>query len=121
MYCNQFGELSDDEICAVLQLTYQLISGANYGRISEADNPSIDIMIDKLGLSNNPLLEIVANAHWNDAMDMNPYTAFRIVTNFTHAKKLAFKDAILAVVRNQNTMLRMDIANQIFARTRIVE
>ncbi len=120
MYCKQFGDLSDDEICAVLQLTYQLISSANYGRISEADNPSIDVMMDKLGFSNNPLLEIVANAHWNDAMDMNPYMAFNIVANFTLAKKLAFKDAILAVARKQNTMLRMDIANQIFTRTQIV-
>lgn len=32
MICKKFGELSDKQIEAVLQLTFQLIASANYGR-----------------------------------------------------------------------------------------
>lgn len=118
MNCGIFGELTDDQITAVMQLTYQLIASANYGRFSESDDPSIDVMMQKMGFT-GPLMEVIGNAHWNDAMDMNPFQAFNVVAGFSQAKKNAFKDAILAVARKDNTALRMDIAMQIFNRTGI--
>ena len=81
MRCNKFGELTDTEIKAVLQLTYQLIASANFGSISEADNPSIDIMMEKLGLANT-VLGMIGNIYWNDAMEMNPFVSFDIVSKW---------------------------------------
>lgn len=119
MNCGNFGELNDDQITAVMQLTYQLIASANYGRISEADDPSIDVMMQKMGFT-DPLMQVIGNAHWNDAIDMNPFQAFNVVASFPQTKKSAFKDAILAVARKDNTVLRMDIALQIFSRIGIL-
>lgn len=119
MKCNKFGEMTDDEITAVMQLTYQLIGSANYGQISDADDPSIDVMMEQLGFT-GPLLSVLGNAHWNDAMNMNPFDAFNVVAGFSSAKKQAFKEAIWAVSRKDNTILRMDIAQQIFNRIGIL-
>lgn len=116
--CEKFGELTDEQIKAVMQLTFQLIASANCGGISEADDPSIDVMMGKLGFA-GPLLSTIGDAYWNDAMDMSPYAAFNVVSDFPQSKKMAFKDAILAVTRMANTTLRMDIAGQIFSRTGI--
>lgn len=116
--CGIFGELTDEQITAVMQLTFQLIASANCGGISEADDPSIDVMMQKMDFS-GPLLSTIGDAYWNDAMDMSPYAAFNIVSNFTESKKVAFKNTILAVARKANTTLRMDIAMQIFSRTGI--
>lgn len=58
MNCGTFGQLTDDEITAVFQLTYQLIACANYGKFSEADDPSIDIMMEKMGFT-GPLLSVL--------------------------------------------------------------
>ena len=118
MYCKSFGELDDRQIEAVLQLTFQLIASANYGRFSESDDPSINIMIERLGFS-GILLETLGNAYWNDAMNMNPYTAFNIVARFDENQKQAFKSAVIAVADKDNTLLRHDIARQIFAKTGI--
>lgn len=118
MICKKIGELSDKQIEAVLQLTFQLIASANYGRFSEKDDPSIDVMMDKLDLS-APLFTDLGNAYWNDAMNMPPMEAFRIVSMFDESKKKAFKDAIIAVVNKDNSFLRHDIACQIFAKTNI--
>lgn len=46
MNCKNFGELSDNQIKAILQLTFQLIASASYGDFSEKDDPSIDVMMD---------------------------------------------------------------------------
>ena len=116
--CEKFGELTDEQIKAVMQLTFQLIASANCGGISEADDPSIDVMMGKLGFA-GPFLSTIGDAYWNDAMDMSPYAAFNVVADFPQSKKMAFKDAILAVARMANTTLRMDIAGQIFSRTGI--
>lgn len=118
MICEKFGELNDRQIEAVLQLTYQLIASANYGRLSEKDDSSIDVMMNKLGFS-GPFFANLGNAYWNDAMDMPPSEAFRIVSMFDNSKKNAFKDAIIAVADKQNSFLRHDIARQIFTRTNI--
>lgn len=118
MICLKFGELSDMQIEAVLQLTFQLIASANYGSFSEEDDPSIDIMMKKLGFS-SPLFANLGNAYWNDAMNMPPSEAFRIVSMFDSSKKNAFKDAIIAVADKDNSILRHDIARQIFTRTNI--
>lgn len=118
MICGIFGELTDDQITAVMQLTYQLIASANYGRFSEADDPSIDVMMQKMDFT-GPLLSVIGNAHWNDAMEMSPFLAFDVVANFPPSKKNAFRETILAVARKENTALRMDIAMQIFSRTGI--
>lgn len=116
--CGKFGQLTDDEITAVFQLTYQLIACANYGKFSEADDPSVDIMMEKMGFT-GPLLSVLGNAYWNDCGAVNPFDAFDIVAGFPSDKKQVFKEAILAVARKDNTMLRMDIARQIFERTGI--
>lgn len=118
MYCKTFGELDDRQIEAVMQLTFQLIASANYGKFSEADDPSINIMMERLGFS-GILLETLGNAYWNDAMNMNPYTAFNIVARFDNTQKAAFKSAVIAVADKDNTLLRHDIARQIFAKTGI--
>ncbi len=118
MNCKNFGELSDEQIEAILQLTFQLIASANYGRFSEKDDPSIDVMMDKLGFS-GPLFANLGNAYWNDAMNMPPFEAFRIVSIFDDGKKNAFKDAIIAVADKDNSFLRHDIARQIFTKTNI--
>ena len=118
MNCKNFGELSDEQIEAILQLTFQLIASANYGRFSEKDDPSIDVMMDKLGFS-GPLFANLGNAYWNDAMNMPPFEAFRIVSIFDDGKKNAFKDAIIAVADKNNSFLRHDIARQIFTKTNI--
>ena len=118
MNCKKFGELTITEVQAVLQLTYQLIASANFNHISEADNPSIDIMMEKLGFT-DVAMNLIGNAMWNEAMEINPFVAFDIVSKFSNTKKAAFKEAILAVARKDNTMLRMDIARQIFTRTKI--
>ena len=102
MNCKNFGELSDEQIEAILQLTFQLIASANYGRFSEKDDPSIDVMMDKLGFS-GPLFANLGNAYWNDAMNMPPFEAFRIVSIFDDGKKNAFKDAIIAVADKDNS------------------
>ncbi len=117
MFCENFGELSDRQIEAVLQLTFQLIASANYGVFSEQDDPSINVMMDKLGFTG--ILSNLGNAYWNDAMDMSPNEAFQIVSSFNDSKKHAFKDAILAVANKDNSLLRHDIAKQIFSRTHI--
>lgn len=118
MICRNFGELSDKQIEAVLQLTFQLIAGANYGRISEKDDPFIDVMMNRLGFS-NPLFADLGNAYWNDAMNMPLSEAFRIVSMFDESKKKTFKDAIIAVVNKDNSFLRHDMASQIFTITGI--
>ena len=118
MNCKNFGELSDEQIEAILQLTFQLIASANYGRFSEKDDPSIDVMMDKLGFS-GPLFANLGNAYWNDAMNMPPFEAFRIVSIFDDGKKNAFKDSIIAVADKDNSFLRHDIARQIFTKTNI--
>lgn len=118
MICKDFGELSDSQIKAVLQLTFQLIASANYGNFSERDDPSIDVMMGKLGFS-GPLFANLGNAYWNEAMKMNPYEAFRIVSMFDNSKKDAFKNAIIAVADKDNSFLRHDIARQIFTNTNI--
>lgn len=114
MFCKSFGDLSDDEIKAILQLTYQLIASANYGGISENDDPSINVMMARLGFTG--IFENLGNAYWNDAMRMNPFRAFDIVSGFDIDKKKAFKEAILAIADKDNTFLRHDIARQIFMR-----
>ena len=118
MNCNDFGELSDGQIEAILQLTFQLIASASYGNFSEKDDPSIDVMMDRLGFS-GPLFANLGNAYWNEAMKMNPFEAFRIVSMFDENKKNAFKSAIIAVADKDNSFLRHDIARQIFSRTGI--
>lgn len=118
MICKKFGDLNDKQIEAVLQLTFQLIASANYGAFSEKDDPSIDVMMDKLGFS-SPLFSNLGNAYWNDAMNMLPSEAFRIISIFDDDKKNAFKDAIIAVADKDNSLLRHDIARQIFTRTNI--
>lgn len=118
MLCKKFGELSDKQIEAVLQLTFQLIASANYGHFSEKDDPSIDAMMDKLGFL-SPLFANLGNAYWNDAMSMPASEAFRIVSMFDDNKKNAFKDAIITVANKDNSLLRHDIARQIFTRTNI--
>ena len=118
MNCKNFGELSDEQIEAILQLTFQLIASANYGRFSEKDDQSIDVMMDKLGFS-GPLFANLGNAYWNDAMNMPPFEAFSIVSIFDDGKKNAFKDAIIAVADKDNSFLRHDIARQIFTKTNI--
>lgn len=90
MNCKNFGELSDEQIEAILQLTFQLIASANYGRFSEKDDPSIDVMMDKLGFS-GPLFANLGNAYWNDAMNMPPFEAFRIVPYLTMVRKTPLK------------------------------
>lgn len=120
MFCKKFGELSDKQIEAILQLTFQLIASANYGVFSEKDDPSIDVMMNKLGFS-GPLFANLGNAYWNDAMNMSPYEAFRIVSLFDESKKSAFKDAIIAVADKDNSFLRRDIASQIFTKTNITD
>lgn len=116
--CKNFGELSDEQIKAVLQLTYQLIASANYGNISESDDSSIDVMMKALGFT-GPILSNLGNAYWNDAMDMNAYHAFDVVSRFNSIQKQTFKDAVLSVANKANTLLRMDIARQIFNRVGI--
>lgn len=118
MIYKNFGELSDKQIEAVLQLTFQLIASANYGAFSEKDDPSIDVMMNKLGFS-SPRFSNLGNAYWNDAMNMPPSEAFRLVSMFDDCKKKAFKDAIIAVADKDNSMLRHDIAHQIFTKTNI--
>ena len=118
MICKNFGELSDKRIEAVLQLTFQLIASANHGVFSEKGDPSIDVMMNKLGFS-SPLFSNLGNAYWNDAMNMPPSEAFRIISLFDVSKKNAFKDAIIAVADKDNSLLRHDIARQIFTRTNI--
>lgn len=118
MICKNFGELNDNQIKAVLQLTFQLIASANYGRISEKDDSSIDVMMNRLGFS-SPLFANLGNAYWNDAMRMPPIDAFRIVSMFDEKRKNAFKDAIIAVADKDNSFLRHDVACQIFTRTNI--
>ena len=118
MICRNSGELSDRQIEAVLQLTFQLIASANYRSFSGKDDPSIDIMMNKLDFS-SPLFANWGNAYWNDAMNMSPSEAFRIVPVFDDSKKNAFKDAINAVANKDNSFLRHDIARQIFTRTNI--
>lgn len=118
MNCKKFGDLTDTEICAVLQLTYQLIASANFGQISEADDPSINVMMSHLGFSGS-FLSHLGDAYWNDAMEMNPYSAFNTVSRFSTSAKDAFKEAIMAVANKSNTVLRKDIARQIFGRVGI--
>lgn len=118
MNCKNFGELSDRQIKAILQLTFQLIASANYGSFSEKDDPSIDVMMNELGFS-GPFFANLGNAYWNDAMKMNPYEAFRIVSMFDDKQKNAFKNAIIAVANKDNSFLRHDIARQIFTKTHI--
>lgn len=118
MVCNKFGDLSDQQIEAILQLTFQLIASANYGAFSEKDDPSIDVMMNELGFS-GPLFSNLGNAYWNDAMNMSPFDAFRIVSMFDDNKKNAFKNAIITVANKDNSLLRHDIAHQIFARANI--
>lgn len=118
MICKNFGELNDKQIEAILQLTFQLIASANYGHFSEKDDPSIDIMMNKLGFS-GPLFANLGNAYWNNAMNMPPFEAFHIVSMFNENMKNAFKDAIIAVANKDNSFLRHDIARQIFTKTNI--
>ena len=118
MNCKNFGELNDKQIKAILQLTFQLIASANYGNFSEKDDPSIDVMMDKLGFTGS-LFANLGNAYWNEAMKMDPFEAFRIVSMFDESKKNVFKDAIIAVANKDNSALRHDIARQIFTRTNI--
>ena len=118
MNCKNFGELNDKQIKAVMQLTFQLIASANYGVFSEKDDPSIDIMMDRLGFS-GPLFSNLGNAYWNEAMKMNPFDAFHTVCLFNNAQKTAFKEATLAVANKDNVALRHNIAYQIFSRVKI--
>lgn len=118
MNCKKFGELSDKQIEAVLQLKFQLIASANYGDFSEKDDSSIDVMMNKLGFF-GPLFSNLGNAYWNDAMSMSPQEAFRTVSLFNDIQKAAFKEAIIAVANKENSFLRHDIARQIFSRTNI--
>ena len=114
MKCGDFGELGHEQIKAVLQLTYQLIAGANYGFISEKDDSSINVMMQHLGLLGS-LWGTLGNAYWNEAMD-NPFEAFDIVSKFDSGKKKVFRDAIIAVSKKDNSFLRLDIARQIFKK-----
>ena len=118
MICKKFGSLSDKQIEAVMQLTFQLIASANYGSISEKDDPSIDVMMEHLGLA-GPLFSNLGNTYWNDAMNMSPFEAFHTVSQFNNTQKEAFKDAILAVANKDNSLLRRDVARQIFSRVNI--
>lgn len=52
-------------------------------------------------------------------MNMSPVEAFRIVSMFDDGKKHAFKKAIIAVADKDNSVLRHDIARQIFTKTNI--
>lgn len=116
--CKSFGELTDAQIRAVMQLTFQLIGSASGHGITEADDPSIDIMMDRLGFSG--ILTTLGNAYWNEAMDeMDPFGAFRLVSQFNPKQKTAFKEMILAISKKDNQFLRMNIASQIFTRTNI--
>lgn len=118
MICKKFGSLSNKQIEAVLQLTFQLIASANYGSFSEKDDPSIDVMMEHLGLT-GPLFSNLGNAYWNDAMSLSPFEAFHTVSQFNDVQKDAFKDAIIAVANKDNSMLRHDVARQIFSRVNI--
>ncbi len=119
MICKEFGNLNDGQIKAVLQLTFQLIASANYGVFSEKDDPSIDVMMNALGFSGT-LFSNLGNVYWNDAMNMSPVEAFRIVSMFDDGKKHAFKKAIIAVADKDNSVLRHDIVRQIFIKTNIL-
>lgn len=94
MICKEFGNLNDGQIKAVLQLTFQLIASANYGVFSEKDDPSIDVMMNALGFSGT-LFSNLGNAFWNDAMNMSPFEAFRIVSMFDDCKKMLLKKQLL--------------------------
>ncbi|MBD5271670.1 MAG: hypothetical protein HDS42_00110 [Bacteroides sp.] len=114
MNCGNFGDLTPIQIKAILQLTYQLIGCASYGRISEDDDASIDVMMTHLGMMGER--ENLGNLYWNEAVDMNPHHAFEIVRNLTPEKKMTFKKAINMVSLVDNQRLRADIARQIFSR-----
>lgn len=86
---------------------------------SEKDDPSIDVMMNSLGFSGT-LFSNLGNVYWNDAMNMSPVEAFRIVSMFDDGKKHAFKKAIIAVADKDNSVLRHDIVRQIFIKTNIL-
>ena len=118
MNCREFGELSDLQIKAVMQLTFQLIASANYGGITEKDDPSIDVMMSLMGFT-GPIMDKMGTIYWNDAMELDPFKSFDIVAKFNTSQKQAFKNMILSVARKDNAILRLDVARQIFDRTYI--
>lgn len=120
MDCKEFGYLTKMQILAILQLVYQLIASAAYGRFSEADDSSIDIAMKYMGFVGSSFMENLGNQFWNEAMDnMNPFQAFDIVSSFPAEKKQVFKNMFLEIVREDNSFLRLDIAKQTFRRVGI--
>lgn len=111
---NALHNLEHKELMAVIQLGYQLIISANYGSMEDDDEPSIDLVMSHLGYTPNN-----SNLVWLVGINTNPFEAFDIVSQFSDEKKRAFKAMILDVSNLKKTMLRLDIASQIFSRVGI--
>lgn len=106
---------------AVIQLGYQLIVSAAGRPLSSLDNESIDIIMSECVVQSGiqPIDEMSSNVLWNEAIFLDPFEAFRIVSLFNQVEKEAFKRMMLKVARQDNTFLRMDILSQIFNQTKV--
>jgi hypothetical protein len=116
------SSLPMNEKLAVVQLGYQLIGSAKQAPLTEEDDPSIDYIIDSIGLGNNPM---AGNLIWNEGSDankVNPFSAFETVSCFSSEKKHAFKSMIEGLCSpdligyTTIRLLRIDIARQIYQR-----
>lgn len=113
------ASLSYEDKLAVVQLGYQLIASAKQATLSEEDNPSIDYIIESIGMGHN---ENIGNLIWNEGSNANPFVAFQIVAGFSQEKKSAFKTMIEGLCSSDLIgfttirILRKDIARQIYQR-----
>lgn len=106
-----------DKICflgleekkAIIQMGYQLIASASpLERVTEADDESIDILLDGCFY-----MKAFGNVVWNQATDFNPFEAFRIVSRLDESAKAAVKLVLVNVARADNVRLRFDILMQL--------
>jgi len=116
------ASLPFNEKLAVVHLGFQLLGSAKQAPLSEEDDPSIDYIISSVGYDSNSTM---GNLVWNvgsDANKVNPFSAFSTVASFSSQKKAAFKSMIEGLCSpdligySTIRILRMDIAQQIYAR-----
>lgn len=98
-----------EEKKAIVQMGYQLIASASpCGRVTESDDESIDVLLDGCFF-----LKAFGNVVWNQATNLNPYEAFKIVSQLDESAKAAIKLVLVNVARVDNVRLRFDILRQI--------
>lgn len=107
--------VTDEKKVAVITTGYQLLVSAKQQPLNKSDDPSINIILEYCGFDQSPLGQFLGNTFWENAIKADPYAAFQTVARFSTDEKTAVRDMVQSLIQKDNTFMRQDIANQLYA------